>query len=322
MRIRPLADLAYRDMRVLLQEEADHWQDELLWDFKEVSGAVATSLDRGDLVGRVADDGLRPVGYAFYLRETGRAVVGSVYASEGHRGTGLEEKLVEDLLSEAMGAEDPRGVTFDRIECQTLFSTAPSVTRCFQRNGFKGRPRHYMVLDLARPVVVPPAGVDVRLRHLRREDLDAVASVVHESHLGSVDAALNLTYATPVHCRAFVDTLVLRAGCGRFDPDSSLVAESADGIVGAVLGSRLSRDNGHICQVSVRRDMQRAGLGSTLVLRALDSFRRQGLRWASLSVTVDNERAHRLYRQLGFSLRKEFAAWAWARPPLRVEVPW
>jgi ribosomal protein S18 acetylase RimI-like enzyme len=304
-------------MRVLLQEEADHWQDELLWDFRDVSGAVATSLDRGDLVGRVAEDILRPVGYAFYLRETGRAVLGSIFVSQTHRGVGLEEMLVEDLLVEAMG-----GAAFERIECQTLFSTAPSVTRCFQRNGFKGRPRHYMVLDLARSVIGAPTVPDVRLRHLRREDLDAAAAVVHESHLGSIDAALNLTYATPAHCRVFVDTIVLRAGCGRFDPDSSLIAESADGVVGVVLGSRLSRDNGHICQVSVRRDVQRAGLGSALVLRALESFRRQGLRWASLSVTVDNERALRLYRRLGFGLRKEFAAWAWTGPALRMEVPW
>ena len=46
----------------------------------------------------------------------------------------------------------------------------------------------------------------------------------------SVDAALNLTYATPSHCRSFVETLVLRAGCGRFDPEASFVAEWAGGL--------------------------------------------------------------------------------------------
>jgi ribosomal protein S18 acetylase RimI-like enzyme len=54
---------------------------------------------------------------------------------------------------------------------------------------------------------------------------------------------------------------------------------------------------------------------------ALTAFRRQGLSSASLSVTLDNRRAYRLYQRLGFRLRKEFAAHAWVRPPARIELP-
>jgi len=54
---------------------------------------------------------------------------------------------------------------------------------------------------------------------------------------------------------------------------------------------------------------------------ALASFQRQGLQTASLSVTVDNQRAYRLYERLGFRLRKPFAAHAWVRPPARIELP-
>ena len=36
---------------------------------------------------------------------------------------------------------------------------------------------------------------------------------------------------------------------------------------------------------------------------------------------TDNHRAYRLYRTLGFRLRKEFAAHAWVRPPARIELP-
>ena len=54
---------------------------------------------------------------------------------------------------------------------------------------------------------------------------------------------------------------------------------------------------------------------------ALAAFRRQGLATASLSVTVDNRRAYRLYERLGFRLRKEFGAHAWVRPPARIELP-
>jgi len=65
----------------------------------------------------------------------------------------------------------------------------------------------------------------------------------------------------------------------------------------------------------------RRGLGTLLVGSALVTFKRQGLKTASLSVTVDNARAHRLYTRLGFGVRKVFAAHAWARPPARIALP-
>jgi hypothetical protein len=43
--------------------------------------------------------------------------------------------------------------------------------------------------------------------------------------------------------------------------------------------------------------------------------------FASLSVTVDNDRAYTLYARLGFRIRREFAAHAWVRPPARIELP-
>ena len=42
------------------------------------------------------------------------------------------------------------------------------------------------------------------------------------------------------------------------------------------------------------------GLGTVLIERALEGFRRYGLREASLEVTADNTRAVRLYQRLGF----------------------
>jgi ribosomal protein S18 acetylase RimI-like enzyme len=145
----------------------------------------------------------------------------------------------------------------------------------------------------------------VKVRPFRRDDLTAAAHVVHRSHQGTLDAALNLTYASPAHCRGFVETLVLRAGCGRFDPDASFVAETRDGAAGVLLASHLSRSNGHICQVSVLPEAQGRGLGEVLMASALASFRRQD----------------GLYERLGFRLRKQFAAHAWVRPPARIELP-
>lgn len=314
MRTRPLGELSSRDLRPLLQEEVAHWGRELSWDYSDVCSAVASGLDRRALVGQVIQDGTRPVAYSYYMLDSGRAIVGSVFATVSQRGRGLEEELLDAVLAAAQ-----RGRGNDRVECQTLFSTSRAADERFTRAGFSSRGRHYLVRPLEQPL--PAADGRWRLRALRREDIPGVARVIHRSHEGSVDAALNLTYATPSHCRSFVETLVLRAGCGRFDPEASFVAEVDGATVGALLASHLSRSNGHVCQVSVLPEVHGRGLGFALMAACLRAFRQQGLATASLSVTVDNTRAYRLYEQLGFRLHRPFAAHAWVRPPARIALP-
>jgi ribosomal protein S18 acetylase RimI-like enzyme len=311
---RPLDEVPLRELRPLLEEETAHWSVELLWDYSEVSSAVASGVERRALTGQVMHQGARPVAYCYYMVDGGRAVVGSLFATAASRAQGIEEQLLDAVLAEAKARPGN-----DRVECQTLFSTTPGANGRFLQAGFQSRVRHYMVRDLREAIPSRPHGF--RLRAVRREDLTAAAEIIYRSHRGSVDAALNLTYATPSLCRGFVDTLVLRAGCGRFDPQASFVAEGPRGPVGVLLASHLSRSNGHICQVSVAPEAQARGLGTVLVTTALRAFREQGLSTASLSVTVDNARAHRLYVTLGFHLRKEFAAHAWVRPPARIELP-
>jgi ribosomal protein S18 acetylase RimI-like enzyme len=305
-------------MRPLLDEEAALWQSELGWDFGEVRAAVAGGVERGSLPGRVLTDGVRAVAYSYYMTDTSRVIVGSIFAARAHRGRGLEEELVEDVIADAR-AERGSG----RVECQTLFCTAPGVDARFARAGFTGRPRHYMRRDLGQPLPegeapLPPG---VCLRPIRRDELQAAAEVVYRSHAGSPDAALNLTYSTPSTCRAFVDTLVVRSGCGRFDSEASRLAEGPRGPVGVLIASRLSAATAHVCQVSVAPEAQGRGLGAALVTAALWAFREQGLASATLSVTVGNDRAHRLYELLGFRVQRAFAAHAWARPPALVELP-
>jgi ribosomal protein S18 acetylase RimI-like enzyme len=314
VRMRPLGEVGSRELRPLLEEESEHWAGELLWDYRDVSSAVASGVERRALSGFVLQDGLRATAYCYSMIDGGRAIVGSVFAADGYRGQGLEESLVEAVIKDAQ-----RHPTNERVECQTLFSTAPAADERFVKAGFSSRTRHYLVRPLAQPVAVPPHRWT--LRPLRREDLPAAAQIIHKSHIGSLDAALNLTYATPTYCRGFVETLVLRAGCGRFDPDASFVAETPSSIFGVLLASHLSKTNGHICQVSVSPDAQGQGAGRALMGAALRSFREQGLQTASLSVTLDNRPAYALYRGLGFRLRKEFAAHAWVRPPARIALP-
>jgi len=316
VRTRPLREATLREMRPLLDEEAAQWEAELGWDFGEVRAAIAGGVERATLPGRVVRDGARPVAYCYYMVDASRSIVGSIYASRDHRGRRLEDELVEAVVADAKAE---RG---SRVECQTLFCTAPSVDERFARAGFAGRSRHYMRRGLGDPLPPEaPVPAGVTLRPIRRDDLAAAAEIIYRSHVGSPDAALNLTYSTPATCRTFVDTLVVRSGCGRFEAEASRLAEAQWGPVGVLIASRLSRANGHVCQVSVSPEAQARGIGAALMTTALRAFHEQGLASATLSVTVGNDRAHRLYELLGFRVQRVFGAHAWARPPARIEVP-
>jgi ribosomal protein S18 acetylase RimI-like enzyme len=313
-----LRDASIRELGALLDEEAAHWEAELHWDFSAVRAAVARGVERCTLNGRVLKNGSRAVAYGYYLVDTGRTIIGSLFAGRAGRGRGFEEQLATAVIDDARA---DRGC--ERVECQTLFCTGPGANQRFAEAGFTSRRRHYMELDLRRsfPGGEPRLPAGFRSRAVRRSDLHAAAEIVYRSHVGSLDAALNLTYATPSTCRGFVDTLVLRSGCGRFDAEASRIVEGPKGPAGVLLASRLSRSNGHVCQVSVVPEAQGLGLGRVLMLFSLRAFDRQGLATATLSVTADNQPAHRLYDLLGFELRREFAAHGWLRPPGRIALP-
>src|SRR4029453_1679683 len=166
-----------------------HWEEELLWDYKEVSSAVASGVERRSLTGRVVEDGVRALAYCYYMLDSGRAIVGSLFATETERGRGIEEELLDAVVAEAQAQPGN-----DRVECQTLFSTAPEANRRFERAGFESRRRHYLVRGPGRPG--PSGPPPFRLRTLPRDDPPAAADIIHKSHAGTLDAALNLTYAT------------------------------------------------------------------------------------------------------------------------------
>jgi ribosomal protein S18 acetylase RimI-like enzyme len=73
---------------------------------------------------------------------------------------------------------------------------------------------------------------------------------------------------------------------------------------GTVQGVRDRYGIGAIQNLAVAREHRRRGLGESLVLHALDGFRRSGVGRVTLEVTAENHAAVRLYRRLGFSAFK------------------
>jgi ribosomal protein S18 acetylase RimI-like enzyme len=303
--LRPLHEVGFTALRPLLKEEAEFWGRELSWDYSGIAGGILRGLDRGAVIGLVIERGERPIAYTYTTLDEGRAVLGAFFASAPYRGLGLEERLAEAQLAELAS----RG--HDRIESQTLFSTAPGIDLKLTQAGSRSCERHYLMRSLACAAAGPAP--HWRLTPVGRGDIDTASSVIFASHEGTLDAALNSTYASRESCQRFVEALVLHEGCGRFESRASFVLEVEGAAIGVVLTTLVGAGNGHICQVSVLPRHQRQGVGQALMRATLAALRREGVETASLSVTVDNDRAYQLYRQLGFAVRRRFAAHAWVR---------
>lgn len=74
---------------------------------------------------------------------------------------------------------------------------------------------------------------------------------------------------------------------------------------GEIAGFEYSADSDHpravhLVRLTVSPRVQRIGIGSTLLIAALDSYRRQGVRRVSLNTQADNLASRRLYQKFDF----------------------
>ena len=81
-------------------------------------------------------------------------------------------------------------------------------------------------------------------------------------------------------------------------------ASSRDAFCGTIQGIRDRYGLGAIQNLGIIPEHRDRGLGSGLLLKALEGFRRCGLNQVHLEVTAENEGAIRLYRRLGFTTVK------------------
>lgn len=82
------------------------------------------------------------------------------------------------------------------------------------------------------------------------------------------------------------------------DPDDFQTAED----VGTIQGMSHSDSLGAIQNVGIHPEFRGMGLGRSLVLKALDGFRRSRMKRVVLEVTASNRPAVDLYRSVGFRL--------------------
>jgi ribosomal protein S18 acetylase RimI-like enzyme len=315
MEILDLRHLRSHDLERLLEEEKALWQKDLAWDYSASVGMIQRYLDAAALPGYAAIDRGRAVGYSFYVQEHYKGVVGDVFVSEG---PGAEETELELLTQTIETLQATPGIR--RIEAQLMTLRHPPSSDFFMKRGLQSFRRQFMVLSLNDAPSLPPApAAGVRVEAWDPRWKEAAARLIARSYRGHIDSSISDQYRSHGGALRFLDNIVRYPGCGEFDPDCSFLAfcgESQDTLElrGMALSSTVGEQVSHITQVCVYPELQGTGIGRMLMGQIIQKLRERQARAATLTVTSSNSRAIRLYRQLNFSILKEFYALAWDSP--------
>jgi len=139
--------------------------------------------------------------------------------------------------------------------------------------------------------------------------LDRLAEIDQRSYAGTIDAALYSHYFSTTRGSRRLWQEAVYGRFGRFDRERTLVLMRDGDPRGHVMTSIRSSREGFIGNLAVLPE-DRGGTGRALLLDCLWRYRQAGFQSVSLAVTLENERALRLYQSLGFTVRYRFPAWA------------
>lgn len=303
-----LSALSARELGPLLEEEKARWLALLHWDFSPLAELILRYAGMGTLEGFALVEGGVTAGYAYYVAEGGKGLIGDFFVRDAWRSPANENRLLAAVVGRLS-----RMPWLERIEAQLMHLVARGSQLAAGGLAPRAYPRQFMLARLdaleARPGQAP-AGL-----HFERWSAwwtDAAAELIAGAYRGHVDSEINNQYQTKAGARRFLDNIVRYPGCGYFAPDSSWVALDSDGgLAGACFATRIGPGAGHIAQICVAPAWQGCGVGEELLRRSLASFRAGGLAEASLTVTSSNTRAVRLYEKYGFRAVHHFDALVW-----------
>jgi ribosomal protein S18 acetylase RimI-like enzyme len=300
------------DLRPLLEDEVQVWARILSWDYSGSAEMILRYVDAKILPGYAAVDRGRVVGYAFFVYEGSKGVIGDLFVANSGRVQDPHEVESRLLLHVIETLQQSPGI--HRVEAQLLVHEAGVVARPFVEQGFQRHPRLFMVLPLSHGLrATRPMEPEIEIRRWTEQDYQPAAALITTAYRGHVDSDINDQYRTLSGSLRFLNNIVRFPGCGTFDPEGSFVAvhKRARCLVGLILCSRVRHDVGHVTQICVLPEYRSRGLGELLIAASAENLRNRKFSLLSLTVTEANARAVALYQRLGFDRKRVFDAFVW-----------
>ncbi len=313
MEILDLRHFSSADLRPLLDSETRLWASLLSWDYSGSAEMILRYVDAKILPGYAAIERGRIFGYAFFVYEGSKGVVGDLYVSNGERLPNAHEVEIRLLTHVIETLQQSPGI--HRVEAQLLAHETGSVARPFLDQGFQRHPRLFMVLKLDQTsAAVAKTHPEIEIRRWVEADYQPAAAVITAAYRTHVDAQINDQYHTLTGSLRFLNNIVRFPGCGLFDSEASFSAIDRKGknLIGLILCSRVRGDVGHVTQVCVLPEYRSHGIGESLLAATMANLRKRGFTMLSLTVTEANARAVALYRRLNFESKRVFDAFVWA----------
>ncbi|WP_220471288.1 GNAT family N-acetyltransferase [Mumia sp. ZJ1417] len=137
----------------------------------------------------------------------------------------------------------------------------------------------------------------LHVRDVTADDVPAIVAML-------VDDPLGVTRESPDDLTPYLDAVAAISA----DPHNRVLVAERDGEVIATMQltyirglGRRGASRAQIEAVRVRSDLRGDGLGSQLIVWAVDEARRQGCSLVQLTSDASREGAHRFYERLGFT---------------------
>ncbi len=319
MLIVDLRQLNSRQIEPLLAEEAQHWREELSWDYRSSLELIKKFVDAKSLAGcAVMGDG-HVAGYTFYVLEEHKALLGGLYVSPQCPQLAVARQLLAATLETLRALPQ-----IERIEAQ-LVPFGSNFDEALAEHDFRLYPRQFMLLQFDHSAgsgetgrapaesTLRAARSDLALESWNDRYFAPCARLIQLAYANHMDGQINDQYRSESGALKFLKNIIILPGCGQFQAHASFVlrAPHSHELMGVVLTSAVAPGVGHTTQICVMPGYQGHGLGRRLITATIAALRNRGFTALSLTVTAANERAVHLYRDIGFQPIKMFTAGVW-----------
>lgn len=304
-----LSQISGSDLDELLTEEIGVWRERFAWDFRPSADLLRRFTQLRSLLGYALRVGSHVVGYAYFVVEGRKGLIGDFYVRSSHGGDPYETALLTAVVGGLMGKSGVK-----RIESQLMLLRNELVSPPFSRF-LRRHDRLFMEANAATAAELPETAVNSRVVFLpwSERNQEEIAHLVAAAYKGHVDSEINDQYRTVPGARHFLTNIIKYPGCGNFSPDTSTVAidEKTGRICGVCLTSLISSHAGHITQLCLLPALRGQRLGYELLRRSLVRLTDLGCTTVSLTVTCTNVGAIRLYQSFSFRTHAAFPALVW-----------